>query len=343
MIKYRLICVLMVLLCPLVTNASELRLFGTIGTQVESVSPDTADNQNYIALRDIYTRVALQFQHQLQNGLMFEALLELPIDTANRRIQHVWDQRKDVTDTTQRIAKLKITSQDLGSVWIGKGWVPYYNEISAVVDRFNSYYVGYATYSTLREDELIVYSTPVVNGWKVNLARAHGNGDREKNGSFDDRDQITISHVNKQTKFALGIEDIGGANDRRVMGVSLAHTIGALYIGAKYERNQSDIKNKAILGYDNSSAKNLYIEYAIGQQKLKAHIAKVEGFGEDIFHLGYSYQLNEKTILFAEYYREQNGAGISSARGGFRETYWDEGGKALAIGFNYSFDVNLFK
>ena len=271
-----------------------------------------------------------------------ESVLEMPFDTANMKVQHVWDQKKDVTDTTQRIAKLKLTSKEYGSIWVGKGWVPYYNEISAVVDRFSSFYVGYATYSTLREDELLVYTSPDMRGWVLNLARARGNGDREENGSFDDRDQVTLSYSNQGTKLAIGVEDIGGINDRKVLGVSLAKTIGSFYIGAKYERNDSDIENKNFLGYDNSIAKNLYLEYTMGQQKLKAHIAKVEGFGESIFHLGYSYQLNEKTTLFAEYYREQRGAAIASARGGFRETYWDEGGKAFAVGFSYSFDVNLF-
>ncbi|MBL4632144.1 MAG: porin [Paraglaciecola sp.] len=340
-VKYYLLAV-MLLSSSLNSFAAELNIFGTIGIQAEAVSPHTSNNKDYVGFRDIYTRIALDFEHQISNDLTFNAVIEMPLDTANFRVQHVWDQKKDVTDTTQRIAKLRFASKKYGAFWIGKGWVPYYNEISAVVDRFSSYYVGYATYSTLREDELLVYTSPNISGWKVNIARARGNGDRERNGTFDDRDQATVSYKTESTKLAVGIEDIGGLNNRRVMGVSIAHTFGNFYMGAKYERNESDLENKSVLGYDESSARNVYLEYTMGRQKFKGHIAHIDGFGEDIFHLGYSYQLNEQTVLFAEYYREQKGAAISSDNGGFRDTYWNEGGKAFALGFNYSFATNLF-
>lgn len=321
---------------------AQLDVFGTVSMQLEHVSPGKSNTKNYTALRDIYTRVALQFTHDLNEDLQFLALLEMPFDTVNLEVQHAWDQKEDIIDNNERIAKLQLSSSRYGAVSVGKGWVPYYFAVSAAVDRFSSYYSGYSTYSTLRQDELFIYSSPNFNGFKFNLARAHKNGDREKNGSFDDRDQITISYANSEVTAGLAMEDIGGENNRRIFGASVSRKMGDFYVAAKYEEQQSDITDKSIFGYDGSKAVNFYAEYAWGDHKVKGLVAKINGFGEGVFHLGYDYYINPNLKLFTEYFSEEKGAAISTKKGGFRDTYFADGGSAFLVGFNYSFEKNLF-
>jgi predicted porin len=327
---------------PVAGVAYELEVFGTISTQVESVSPDAKTDKDYTNLRDAYTRVALKLGHELDNGVSAFALLELPFDTVNMEINNTFDQDRDVFDSTERLAYIQLNLPTYGSIWVGRGWEPYYSSVSASVDRFNSYYTGYATYSALRVEQAIVYSSPEVNGLNFSLMHAHKNGYKKSNGQYDDRNQLTVSYNINDTKLGFGFTDAGGENSQQLVGASLSHKIQNFYIAAKYERHRSDVTDKRFYGNDGSDAVNLYVEYKKGLHKINGHVAKVDNFGGDIFHVGYDYQLNKQVKLFAEYYQEQTGAAITSKRSGFRDTYWAEGGRALLFGFSFNFSEQIF-
>ena len=330
------------LMLPQISMAYNLELFGTISTQIESVDPNTVSDESYTGFRDVYTRIALKLEHDLDNEINVSALIEYPFDTANMSVQHAWDQDRDMLDSVERLAKLQISSPKYGSVWIGMGWEPYWNDISAPIDQFSSYYSGYATYSSLRVDDAIVYSSPNLKGLNFNLLYAHNGGVGNTNGGYDNRNQATISYSIDSAKLAFGYSDMGGANNRQLFGLALSKKAGDFYIATKYERHRSDNSNKQLYGHDGSYAANIYAQYNKGRHAIKAHIAQVDNWGGDVFHVGYDYRLNKSVKLFAEFYSEQTGAAITTERDGFPDTYSDEGGRAVMFGVNFRFSKKIF-
>ena len=322
--------------------ATEVELYGSLRIQVESVSPDTAEDEDYAGFRDAYSRVGAKLSHEFKNELSLKAIIELPVDSANVKIQDPWDQENSISDTADiRIAKVQVGSPKYGLIWIGKDWMPYYNEIAYPVDNFSSYYSGFATFTTFRLDQTITYLSPDFNSLQFGVAFSHDNGGTQSNGGCDDRKQATISYMVGNTKLALGVDDIGGADNLRIFGISLQLALGDVYIGAKYERHQSDIENKTVYGHDGSIAANLYAQYKKNKHTIKGHIARVDNYGEDIFHVGYDYQLDENIKLFAEYYSEETGAAITTIRGGYVNTFWSDGGSAVLMGVRYDFNFKL--
>jgi len=339
---FRVTTCLLFLLVPQISTAYELEIFGTITTELESVSPNTKTDEGYTTVRDAYTRIAFKLGHELSSELDVFALVEVPFDTAKMELNNGFDQHKDVFDSTERLAFIQLNSSKYGAILAGRLWEPYHNSVSASVNRFSSYYAGFATYSVLRVEQALVYSSPDFNGLSFSLMHAHKNGNKQSNGKYDDRNQLTFSYMVDDTKFGFGYSDSGGIQNQKLYGVSLSHTVQDFYMAAKYERQHSDISNKHSFGHDGDEALNLYLEYNWGLHTFKSHIAKVDNFGGDIFHFAYDYQLNEHIKLFTEYYQEQTGAAITSKQGGFRDTYWAEGGRAVLFGLSFTFSKQAF-
>jgi predicted porin len=214
--------------------------------------------------------------------------------------------------------------------------------VSASVDRFNSYYRGFATYSVLRVDQAVVYSSPDFDGLNFSLMYSHKNGNKKSNGQYDNRNQLTVSYTFDDTKVGFGYTDTGGIQNQKLYGVSLSQKIDNFYVGAKYERQQSNISDKNVFGHNGDEAINLFVEYTSGLHTFKSHIANVDNFGEDILHLGYDYQYDTHVKMFVEYYQEQTGAGITREINGATDTYWREGGRVLLVGFSFDFSKKLF-
>ncbi len=319
------------------SHAVELEFFGTISMQAEAVSPDVPTDQDYVGFRDAYTRFALKLSHDFDNRNNVFALVEMPFDIANFKVQHTWDQERDVFDPKERLAKIQFNSAKYGSVWAGRGWEPYYNEITYATDHFSSYNTGFASYSALRVDQAIVYSSPDLNGLQFNLMHSHRNGNHKKNGGFDDRNQATVSYSLGGSKLAFGFTDTGGAVNRKLYGFAISQTVENFYFSVKYERHSSNVTDGTVFGHDGSRAVNYYAQYTQGRHSFKGLLADVDNFGGGIVRVGYDYQLSESISLFAEYYSEQTGAAISSERGGYRDTYWAEGGKSVLFGASWSF------
>lgn len=255
-------------------STAELDLYGSLRTQIESVSPDTATNNDYTGVRDAYSRIGAKLNHTFANEVTLGAQVELPVDSANGKIQDPWDQENDLSDTADvRIAKVQVSSPKYGTAWVGQDWLPYYNDIAYPVDYFSSYYSGFATFTTFRKDQTIAYSSPDMKGFKFNAAHSRGNGAADINGNKDNRNQATVSYTRGDTKVALGMDNLGGANHTKILGASLAQKLGDFYVGTKYEEHQSDITNPAVYGHDGSRAANLFAQYNKGKHTIKGHVA----------------------------------------------------------------------
>ena len=321
--------------------------YGSLRMQAETVRPGNRDALSaYSGIRDAYSRLGVNAHYEWAGGTRLFGQIELPFDSANMRMHDPYDQggvgrtdrdgRKDPART--RIARAGLEGA-LGTLSVGQQWMPYYNAISAPLDWFSTYYSGFATYTSFRVENTIAYYSPDLNGFGLAFSYSNDRGNRRSPARIDDRRiQGTVSYALDDFTVAAGVDDRGNADGYRdrIYGLSGTYTRGSWYFAAKYEVTDNNVPD-SFYG-DGSRAVNLLASYTAGRNTYKAMVARVKNYGDNIIHLGVDHQYNEALTLFAEYYREQETAAITSERGGLAE--FDaaaRGGQVLAVGLRYNF------
>lgn len=315
------------------TQALEYDFYGSLRIHGEVVQPDhDGPMDSYTGLRDAYSRIGFNVSHELTPDLTAYGKLELPFDSANLAVQDPWDQSADI-----RVGKIGLKGT-FGNLAIGQMWMPYYNAIAYPVDMFSSYYSGFATFTTFRKGDTLAYYTPTLHGFSGAAAYSLENGALDSDGDQDDRWQLTLSYNHEGITVSAGVDHLGGINDYKIWGASLMWQVtDALYVGAKYEVQASDI-DVDVYGADGDTAMNLYAGYTLGKHTFKGMVADVDNYGELIVHLGYDFQFNDDLKFFAEYYNEEETAAITSEWDGMNETCWAcDGGQVFALGLRYDF------
>jgi len=317
------------------SQAIDLDLYASFRFQAESVKPDNETSLNpYYAFRDAYSRVGLKAQHQIEKNLTIYTKFEIPLDLPNKKIQGSWDQEEKI-----RIAKLGIKGS-YGDLSFGRLWLPYYNAIAAPVDMFSSYYSGFATYSSLRLSDSLIYSSPGYNGLSTSFAYSHKNGALKTNGQWDNRIQTTLNYKQHNLNLSLAYDHFGGKNHANLWGATTTwNATEKLNFSIKYEIHKSDIVNG--YGRNNDKALNIYSSYTMGKNTFKAMFANVDNYGDNVFHLGLDYKYNNDMILFTEYYQESSTAVITQKLKGGANTCWScNGGKVFLMGIRYDFNLS---
>ena len=312
--------------------AIDYDFYGSIRVHGEAVSPDNDNSMDsYNGWRDAYSRLGFKARYALSDSTTAYAQLELPLDIPNKAVQDPWDQEADI-----RIAKVGIKG-DFGNLSLGQMWMPYYNAIAYPVDMFSSYYSGFATYTTFRKGDTLAYYSPSFGGLSAAVGYSLENGAADLGGDQDDRLQATLSYALGDLTLAGGLDDLGGVNDLKIWGLSLAwQATDALYVGAKYEEHDSD--KESGYGADGDVAMNVYAGYSLGKNTYKIMLADVDHYGENILHLGWDYQYQDDIKFFVEYYEEEETAAITEKFGGIDETCWScSGGHVIAAGVRYDF------
>jgi hypothetical protein len=311
--------------------AFEPELYGSLRLQVEYVEPDNeSDNFNsYVAPRDAFSRVGLKIVHSFTNEWSALLQVEVALDLANLAIQSPWEQDEDL-----RIFKLNI-SGPLGMLSYGRGWLAYYNQIAYPVDYFSSYYSGFATFTTLRLDDILYYASPTFNGMQFSVATSKDNGSTGEN-----RNQYTVSYTNDMLTLAAGVDDLGGGDNTKILGLSASYNKSSWYLAAKYERFDSDIAGHGWAA-DGTESVNALVQYTAGKHTLRMMLANTDNYGEFVLHTAWDYHYNKNTTLFFEYYQEQETAAIADARqttsSGSNSDPADSGGRSLLVGIRYDF------
>lgn len=312
-------------------DALEPEIYGSLRLQAEYVEPDNnpGNFNDYTGLRDAYSRVGLKLNHNLSDDWSALFQVELPLDLPNRHIQDPWDQEEQI-----RILKLQL-SGPFGTLWYGQDWMAYYNQIAYPVDYFSSYYSGFATFTTFRLNRTIYYATPSWNGLQFSMASSKDNGTNDNR-----RNQYALSYNNQGLTLAAGMDDIGGNDDQKIMGLSASYSSGPWYLAAKYERFNSDISGSGWAA-DGTDAVNGLVQYTRGRHTLRAMLADVDNYGEAIFHAGWDYQYDKDLKVFVEYYQEEETAAIADSRqttsGGENSDPADSGGRLLTLGIRFDF------
>lgn len=310
----------------------EYSFYGSVRIHGESVNPDNTDAMDaYTSWRDAYSRLGVKISQPLASDNNVYAQLELPLDIPNKAVQDPWDQDEDI-----RIGKIGWNGR-LGELTVGQMWLPYYNAIAYPVDMFSTYYSGFATYSVFRRGDTAAYYTPSLGGLSGSLGYSYEKGATDEDGEPDNRLQATVSYDSGNATVSGGMDHLGGANDWKIFGASLAWQVSeVLYLGAKYEVHDSDIDDG--YGSDRDTAVNVYAGYTFRKHTVKGMIADVDNYGERILHVGWDYQYLKDLKFFVEYYSEEETAAITEKHGGLNETCWScSGGYVVAAGLRFDF------
>ncbi len=311
--------------------AFETDFYGSLRIQAEYVDPDNEpDNfDNYIALRDAFTRVGLKISHSFTSDWAALFQIEAPIDLVNKRFRHTWAQDEDI-----RIFKLKF-SGPLGSIQYGRDWTPYYNQIAYPVDYFASYYSGFTTFTTFRLDDTLYYTSPTINGIQFSAATS-----KENPGRGESRNQYTMSYTKDGLVLAAGVDDLGGEDNTKILGFAASYQKDSWYIAATYEQFDSDLAGDGWAA-DGTDTVSTLVQYTKGNNVYRVLMANVDNYGEFVFHAGWDIHVKDNTTLFFEYYQEQETAAISDAKKttSFAQNYdpADSGGRSLVAGIRYDF------
>lgn len=318
----------------------DINFYGSARMQAESVSPDSGttyesgESDSYVGVRDAYSRLGFKANWQASDSLEVFGQLEIPFDIANFKVQDPYDDTRDL-----RVAQVGVNT-DHGSLAYGQMWLPYYNSIAYKVDRFSTYYSGYATFATFRAYNAVSYYSPAYNGFSVGAGYIIGTDDaNQADTRTEDSYQLTLNYAQGNTDISLGLDNQAGDDNTQLFGLAIGQKIDNLYIGAKAEVFRSDDSSGGYADND-TKAYNIYADYTLGNNTFKAMIAQVENYGENIVHLGVDHQLNKDFKVFVEYYQQEDWNAIANRKAGGGGDFADSltgGGNALAVGFRYDF------
>lgn len=320
--------------------AVELDFYGSARVQAESVSPDSGvsyvngGDDSYVGLRDAYSRIGMNLGWQASDAVKVFGQLEIPLDIANFAVQDPYNDQRDI-----RVAQIGLNT-DHGSLAYGQMWLPYYNSIAYKVDRFSTYYSGYATFATFRAYNAISYYSPNYNGFSVGAGYIIGTDSTRADTRREDSYQLTLNYAQGGTDISLGLDDQRGSNNTQLFGFAIGQQIDNLYIGAKAEVFNSDDKSGGY-GANNTKAYNVYADYTLGSNTYKIMLAEVENYGETIIHLGVDHQVNKDFKVFAEFYQQEAYNAITNKnKGGAPASFNGSaqgGAQAVAVGLRYDF------
>lgn len=323
--------------------AKPIDFYASLRMQAETVRPDRRDRLgSYTAVRDAYSRVGVKGEYPLGADWVLTGQLELPVDTANLRIRDPYDQGDAIRRRGQRIriAQLGLRGR-FGSFAYGQQWMPYYNAIAAPVDRFSTYYTGFATYTVVRAADTLSWTSPAFAGLTLALAQSGSSGNLRSTSRIDDRRrQAALSYAWGDIQLAAAIDERGntGRGHDRLFGLSASRKAGPLYLALKYERFDTGNRQPGSFSRDGNQAFNFFGAYTMGKNTFKLMLAKVDNYGDRIVHLGVDHRLSKDWKVFAEYYREGSTAALTRRRGGLGDFDASiSGGQAFAVGVRHDF------
>lgn len=315
----------------------DMSAYGSLRIAAEAVRPDneTPDLEDYIGFRDAYSRLGFKAAFPLTDDITASFVYEVPLDLANGEIS-----TPDGRSEKVRVSKAQI-SGDWGRVWVGQDWLPYYSHVAAKVDLFNSYYTGFASPAPLRRGDSVGFDVPIA-GFDVSGVYSKGDINGLQRTSTEKRTQLSVSKSIGDLTLSAAVDRNDNAIDSTFYGVAASYTMGNWYFATKYETIASDNQTSGTFAEDGSVFYNVFASYTAGDHTYSTMLAQADGFGENIFHAGWSYQYTPQTRFFVEYYSEEETALIAPEReaslandGNFISAA--SGGQVLTAGIRFDF------
>ncbi len=127
---------------------------------------------------------------------------------------------------------------------------------------------------------------------------------------------------------SAGRDDQNGTAEA-VDGFAASYTIDSWYLAGKYED-----------GNGNNDVWNALVQYSIDEKNtIRGMIAEYDGYGGDIYHLGFDHQYNDDFKVFAEYYSEETQAAIETTNRPEDYNGTANGGEVFTVGVRYDFST----
>ncbi len=301
--------------------------YASIRGQVESVSVDEAkvgEDDSFVGVRDAFSRFGAKASYDLSADSKLSAKIEVPFNIGNFNAE-------DPTyfdDNSVRVAKLAANGS-WGNLWVGKDWLPYYNNVAWPVDLFSSFYSGWATYARFRE-YAAVYTTPSLAGFKLTASAI------ELDDSQEEGNQYVLSYSHGGFTLAYAKEVMDDANESSTgdtEGVAISYSGGPFYVAVKGEEFTPVVGGSQVIS-------NLYASYKFGEFTVKGMVADGdEGHWAPgaTGHVGLDYQHSDSVKLFAEYFSEENAYAILKTDAQSYDTLGVSGsaGQAFLVGARY--------
>lgn len=305
--------------------------YASLRAQIEAVSVEEAvdgEDDSFIGIRDAFSRFGLRADYALGEGNQLGAQLEIPFNMANFNAEDA----SFFDDNSVRIAKMTADGE-WGSAWLGKGWLPYYNNVAYPVDLFSSFYSGWATYARFRE-YAAAYSTPPFHGLTLTAAAIRLDPSKE------DGSHYVASYTAGAYTLAYAYEDMdsdNASNNGDTHGLTLSFSRGPFYLALKGEEHMPEVGADAVI-------KNLYASYTFNRYTFKGMVADADdGYwapGTSV-HFGVDFQYRDSVLFFAEYFAEEKSYAILKTDADFYDPLApyseDSDGQALLIGARYDF------
>ncbi|MGE4503071.1 MAG: porin [Thiomicrospira sp.] len=315
--------------------AVEVDLYGSARIQFESVNPDSnthyanGGHASYIDLRDAYSRIGLNIGWQATEQITVFGQVEMPFDIANFKVQDPYKNTREL-----RVAQVGLDTH-YGTLAYGQMWLPFYNAISYKVDRFSSYYSGYATLAYFRAFNAVSYYSPTYNGFSFGAGLIMRDHSDRADGRPNNHYQFTTTYKNNKTDLSFAIDQQDDKGETRLIGAALGQQIDRVYFALKLEQASSKATTDL-------NVINLYVDYQLNQYTFKGMVAKVDGFGDHILHFGADYQYSKNLKTFVEFYQQEKLNAIANRKRGGAGTpdfigTLNGGGNAVAVGLRYDF------
>ena len=305
--------------------------YASLRAQLEAVSVDDAvpgEDDSFTGIRDAFSRFGLRADYALGQGSRLGAQLEIPFNMANFDAE-------DATffdDNSVRIAKVT-ASGDWGRAWVGKGWLPYYNNVAYPVDLFSSFYSGWATYARFRE-YAAAYSTPEFHGLMLTAAAIRLDPSREEGAHY------VASYARGPVTLAYAYEDMDSDNsssDGDTHGLALSFSRGPFYMALKGEEHMPEVGANSVI-------RNLYASYAFDRYTFKGMVADADDnywAPGTSAHFGVDFQYTDSVLFFSEYFTEEKSYAILKSDADFYDPLApygeDSDGQVFLIGARYDF------
>ncbi|GAA6169390.1 porin [Sessilibacter corallicola] len=261
---------------PLIASANEpdISFYGSLRVIAEAADHENGDN-----FQDGLSRVGVNGNHDLGDGLSVFANYELKVDLAEGEIGS-----ETSNDARQSYVGLK---GDFGTVQFGRYWSTYYNAIASAPDQLllNSAPVYYTLDPNFHIGKSAMYTSPSINGFQVSVLYS----DEAEQGQLSSTYQVT-----DRLRVAVGfIED--DQND--AAGVSAYYKGNGYYLSGMYMDKDNTGKGFDIIS-GVSSGKSTY---TLGVSSYKDQTDTNNSNNDfDAIILGYQYAIHPSVQAFVE-------------------------------------------